>query len=284
MVLEHEFVSKLGLGTVQFGMPYGISNSTGQTAVAEVSSILQLAKSIGVNLIDTAISYGNAEEVLGENDLTFFNVVSKFNLLKEGESPIHQLEYSLHSLKIQRLYGFLAHRPKQIIDSPKFWEELLKAKSEGRIQKLGFSLNTPEEFDSLGLNGLKADLIQVPYNFLDRRFEPIMKKCKEDKCEVHTRSTFLQGLFFMTTDSLPPFFDEVKPVINMLQETYKEGLSGALLKFALANQSVDKVIIGVNNSLQLQMNIEQLDSCEIFEDLNFKISENILTPFKWPKF
>ena len=69
---------KIGLGTVQFGIPYGISNQKGQTSVLEVARILTLAKQKGVGIIDTASAYGTAEKVLGQHDLSAFKVVSKF--------------------------------------------------------------------------------------------------------------------------------------------------------------------------------------------------------------
>ena len=58
-------VPQLCLGTVQFGLPYGITNQTGQVPEKEVRSILALAASSGISLLDTAQAYGNAESVLG---------------------------------------------------------------------------------------------------------------------------------------------------------------------------------------------------------------------------
>ena len=57
---------KVGLGAVQFGMDYGISNMHGRTAKDELSKILQFAFKNKVDLIDTASSYGSSENVLGE--------------------------------------------------------------------------------------------------------------------------------------------------------------------------------------------------------------------------
>ena len=70
--------NKIGLGTVQFGMDYGVSNTKGKTPDIEVSKILEYAKKEGLLYIDTAEAYGCSEEVLGRNDLSGFRIISKF--------------------------------------------------------------------------------------------------------------------------------------------------------------------------------------------------------------
>ena len=69
--------SKLGLGTVQWGLNYGVSNIDGVTPPEEVKKILSYAKSCSIDVIDTAREYGDAENVLGENDLSSFNLCTK---------------------------------------------------------------------------------------------------------------------------------------------------------------------------------------------------------------
>ena len=56
---------ELGLGTAQFGFPYGISNRNGQCSLEGVQAILSLAMKHGIKLIDTAASYGDSEAVIG---------------------------------------------------------------------------------------------------------------------------------------------------------------------------------------------------------------------------
>ena len=59
-------MSKLGLGTVQFGMNYGVANETGKINLSEAKKIFQLAKDHNINLIDTAITYGDSQKVIGK--------------------------------------------------------------------------------------------------------------------------------------------------------------------------------------------------------------------------
>ncbi len=109
-----------------------------------------------------------------------------------------------------------------------------------------------------------------------------MVKLKEKGCEVHSRSAFLQGLFFMAANDLPGFFEEVKPVLSELQEN-KKALPGLLLKHCLEQPFIDQVIVGVNNLVQLQENIKDLDGQDALPELKKQIKENILTPSLWPK-
>lgn len=272
---------KLGLGTVQFGLSYGISNKNGKTSDDEVRKILKTAKQKGINVLDSASAYGNAEEVLGENELSDFKLISKFLPPSEGENVENQLKQSLKNLRLENLYGYLAHRPLEVLKHPEQWEELQGFKAEGIVKKIGFSLNEPEELEKLLEKGFMPDLVQVPYNYFDRRFETAIKKLKEEGCEIHTRSTFLQGLFFMDPKKLQDYFAEVKPLLSRLQEI--ELLNGALLKFVLEKPFIDKVITGVENEAQLLQNLQSIEKASSLPNLNETISNNILIPSRWPK-
>lgn len=276
-----EISRKLGLGTVQFGLPYGISNKKGKTPAGEVAKILATAKSYKIDVLDSASAYGSSEEVLGQNDLCSFKMVSKFMPLSMGESISIQLEDSLKKLGLRSLYGYLAHRPMDILEHPEQWKDLQKLKDDDKVKKIGFSLNEPKELEQLLEKGYYPDLVQVPYSYFDRRFEAGIKELKSKGCEIHTRSSFLQGLFFMDPEKLDGFFGEIKPLLTEIQK--KEPLNGALLKFVLEKSFIDKVIIGVENESQLMQNLESLEKAPSLPELENKISENILIPSTWPK-
>lgn len=275
--------SKIGLGSVQFGIPYGVSNEEGQTSSAEVTKILNYATKIGVSVIDTASAYGNAEEVLGRNDLKSFKIISKFMPQEGGDSISVQLEKSLANLKIDSFYGYLAHRPLSLINNQNEWEELLMLKQENRIKKIGFSLNEPRELDLLLNKGMMPDLIQVPYNYFDNRFKDILIDLKGNGCEIHTRSTFLQGLFFTDVQKLPAFFNQVKKNINYLQIKFEDNLSSVLLKYVLSLEFIDVVIIGIENKKQLKNNLVNIENSQLLSPEGFNFSEDVIMPSNWPK-
>jgi len=273
---------KLGLGTVQFGLPYGISNTAGQTTAAEVCSILKAASEHGITVLDTASAYGNAEEVAGKNDLSQFNIVSKYITPSPGKSIREQLQQSLNDLHTEKLYGYLAHRPAEILNDASQWKMLKDSQQQGLVEKIGFSLNTTEELKALLDKNFVPDLIQAPYNYFDNRFEYLIQKLKEKGCEIHTRSAFLQGLFFKDVNTLPSFFEIVKPLIKRVQQQ-THNISGALLHFVASKPFIDKAIIGVENTQQLLINIRDMKLGIELDINNVAIPEQILMPSNWPK-
>src|SRR5690606_20773529 len=173
---------------------YGISNKSGQTPLEEVTKIMDSCKKYGIRYIDTATAYGAAEELLGNTDLKDYRVVSKYLPVEHGNTIEAQLTKSLNRLNIPALYGYLAHRPQDLLEHLEQWDELKSLQSSGKIEKIGFSLNRVHELEDLLSKGLQPDLIQVPFNYFDNRFEKLMVELRNSGCEIHTRSTFLQGL------------------------------------------------------------------------------------------
>ena len=111
---------KLVLGTVQFGLPYGIANQVGQVSLAEGTSILQLATACGIDTLDTAIAYGESEQRLGQIGVKGWQIVSKLPPIPDGTAqPIRWVETevasSLQNLNVSSLYGLLLHRPLQLL-------------------------------------------------------------------------------------------------------------------------------------------------------------------------
>lgn len=276
-----EKIQKIGLGTVQFGIPYGISNQKGQTSSDEVEKILKTARKKKIQIIDTASAYGNAEKVLGQQDLSSFKIVSKFMPPEGSETLADQLDRSLQNLKIDSLYGYLAHRPKHLAEHLSIWEELKSLKEKKLVMKIGFSLNEPEELELLLKKNIQPDIVQVPFNYFDRRFQELMISLKEQGCEIHTRSAFLQGLFFMDIDQLDSYFNPLLLAIENLQKNV-DNLPGALLSFVLSQPFIDNVIIGVENNKQFIQNLDSLATLSSLPKLTTKIPESILIPSNWP--
>ncbi len=278
---------KLGLGTVQFGLDYGISNDGGKPNIEEVQRILKVAKDSGIEILDTAAGYGDSESVLGACKGDFdFKIVTKFMGSKNAMELRQQLAGSLKRLECTRVYGYLAHRPLELIEYPELWLTLQEIKKEGVVQKVGFSLNTLDEFEKLKVVFEQQgypDLVQVPFNYFDDRFVEIMKKLKSKGCEIHARSAFLQGLIFMNPDGLSDRFEEVKFDIQQLQNRFGSSLSGVMLKYVLNKEFIDRVVIGVQNAEQLLMNLAKVKASPEIKPLNKRFSEQVIVPSNWKK-
>lgn len=284
---KSKIISKLSLGTVQFGLDYGISNVSGKTEIEEVSKILKYAYEIGISTLDTASAYGECEEVLGKNDMTQFNVISKFsNTASTRDELFKSLKLTLQNLKIDSIYGYLAHDANSLLKFPVLWDTLQEFKQIGLVQKIGYSLYMPEQLDHLLKLNYMPDLIQIPYNLIDQRFKEHLPILKSYGCEIHARSVFLQGLFFMESEKLSTFFNPIKPLLLQLKRNFADfhTLASFLLNNVLHNPHIDSVVFGVNTEMQLKKNIKSLLAYnnKFKIDWDIKIPDEILLPHKWP--
>jgi aryl-alcohol dehydrogenase-like predicted oxidoreductase len=276
------------LGTVQFGINYGISNSTGKTSVEEVSKILDMACQKGVSMLDTAQAYGSSEEILGKLHQNRFSIVTKLNSrLLNKQSATSLVEESLKKLKVESIHGVLFHSLINSSKDQQAFDELVHLKKKGIIRKVGLSANTLSDLENYTSKFGKPDLLQIPYNIVDKRFEKISIDLHKEGVEIHSRSTFLQGLFFMEISKLSNHFEEVKPFIVKLQNQFREHeeLARFLLTTVLEKNFIDKVVIGVNNSAQLLSNLSNMKLQTDFLNKNAlpKLSDNILNPSLWSK-
>jgi aryl-alcohol dehydrogenase-like predicted oxidoreductase len=290
---------KIGLGTVQFGLNYGINNTAGKVNKDAARNIINdYYKAAKSPLFDTAEAYGNSEQVLGEifkelNINANSLIISKFS---KNITTVSQLRTSFQNtidkLQVEQLYGFLAHDANTLIENPEIYNELIGYKKIGYIRKIGVSSYYPEQVQWLTRHKISLDLIQIPYNILDRRFEAFLKQFKNASIEIHTRSAFLQGLFFREINSLSSHFDLAKNKIRDIQNIAKSinlSLSKLLLIFCLKQKFIDKVIIGVDSEKHLHNNFIAEDDINKFNKIASKIDFEepvdleIILPFNWPK-
>ncbi len=274
--------SKLVLGTVQFGLQYGV-NSAGRPSEQAVKSILAEASKGGITTLDTSSAYGNSEEILGEcfTPDEDFKIVSKY---PQGEISVKDMfDGSLKRLKKDILYGYLLHHFEVYEENPKIWDEFVALKESGKVQKIGFSLYWPKELDFILKNGSPFNLIQVPFNIFDKKFLPYMKQLHENGVEIHVRSTFLQGLFFKDRNALPEKLLPMKKYLLQLDEFSKKtglSISEIALNYNLQNPYIDGVLIGVDNMEQLQTNLLSIKDTPINIEIDVKEQE-LLNPSNW---
>lgn len=283
-------IRKIILGTVQFGLDYGINNKSGKVSSEEVDSILSLAYASGIRCLDTSYAYGESEFSIGDslikNPLAF-NIVSK---CPKTDSAIEILfAESLIRLRKDKLYGYLVHNFDFYQSNPKIWDAFKMLKSQGKISKIGFSIYTVDQLQFLLDNNVQFDLIQFPYNIFDRQFDPYLEKLKRNGVEIHTRSVFLQGLFFKEPNLLQGNLVELKSDLMALQlycQSRKIQIHELALNYVVANPSIDGVLIGVDNVTQLKKNINALKLQIHPEDIEFvnsiQINESsLLNPVNW---
>lgn len=256
-------LSKLGIGTAQFGMTYGINNTSGIPGENELKKIFDLLIDNDINTFDTAHGYGNSEERLKPLLFNGANVISKFPPINNCKELDSHLQESLKRLGLNQLYAFLAHDSDSLITHPELWFELCRFQEKGLIKKKGYSLYYPEQLSTLIRAGLVPDIIQIPYNLLDRRFSQSIEKLKLLGTEIHVRSIFLQGLYLVDINNLPTQLNHIAPELKKLHNFARDqniNMLDLALNFAIENPFIDKVIVGVDNEMQLKTNIESISN------------------------
>lgn len=282
---------KLMLGTVQFGLSYGISNKAGKTSPIEVGKILDVALSNDINFFDTAYSYGDSEKVLGQfsDKLKDCKVTSKLPSSKiSNESVSENVKISLANLKRDELYAIYFHNPEDLLsgDGENKFLELMKLKKDKLISKIGISAYCQTEIERV-LSHYDIDIVQVPINLFDQRLleTGYLSKLKQKNIEIHARSIFLQGLFFLNENELPRHFHRVKDLLNKLKnetQNNRSRLLTVLLSFLKNISEIDRMVIGVNNKSQLLEIIDSYQDQIDFSYKDYKINDvEILNPSLW---
>lgn len=275
--------SKLVLGTVQFGCQYGI-NSAGRPTQAMVEDILRTAAAAGISTLDTSSAYGESEQVLGAAHASGeFRIVSKY---PKGATPVREMfGGTLERLGTGSLYGYLLHHFDVYRANKGVWDEFRRLRDAGMTQRIGFSLYSPEELEMLLEDGVDFNLLQVPRNILDRKFDPYLPVLQARGVEVHVRSTFLQGLFFKDRNTLPEKMQPLRKYLLELDEfaaASGHSLEEIALGFNITNPCIAGVLIGVDNVAQLTANVAAASHVPDDGYPVFDVAEQeLLNPVNW---
>ncbi|MBC7427492.1 MAG: aldo/keto reductase [Bacteriovorax sp.] len=286
---------KLILGTVQFGLEYGINNSIGKASREEIFKILNKAYELNIRDLDTSDLYGDALEVLEDYSSEFgdkFNIMSKFILENESETIIGHLNESLKRLSSTSIEGYSFHRFNDYKKLKNLNEISQELKSQGLIKKIGVSLYSNEELE-IAINDPAVDTIQLPFNLFDSDPKKIalLEMAKKLKKEIHVRSIFLQGIFYMDINQLTGNLISFKPALESLHAIRNsEGLSVEDLCFGFVNSfdCIDGIVFGVDTIEQLDRNLMSAQK-NVSEKIKEKILEinnyekGLLNPSKWEK-
>ena len=288
--------NKLAIGTAQFGLDYGVANSEGKAGLSEIEKILTLAQEMGIDTLDTAIAYGDSEANLGKARVETFQVVTKLpplpaDCVNVGSWIRTQIEGSLGRLKLDRVEAVLLHRSSDIIgtQASAYQAALLDLKNAGLCNAVGVSIYAPADLEAIWqhTSRWRPDLIQAPFNVLDRRLltSGWLTHLRQSNIRVHTRSAFLQGLLLMPASKRPAWFAPWTPLLNRwLAWCADHQLSPlqAALQFACAHHSIEKVVVGVDTTTQLREIVQSLTVPFRAPPAEF-VSEdlNLIDPSRW---
>lgn len=250
---------KISVGTVQFGCAYGSFNPRGQVPLNEVNELLSMAEDAGVEMLDTARAYGEAEKVLGKLDApSRFKIVTKCPPLSKESEPAKALKEAFESSKLamgaKYIYGYLLHNADDIV-IPGVFTALKELRDTGQVKNIGLSGYDVNNIKSYCEN-YNLNIVQLPGNILDPWFKKIHLP---DSVEIHVRSIFLQGFLLCNPNELPSHLKKFSNILNDFHhQAAIKGLTPiqAALSPLLNCNKVKNIVIGTDNPRQFSDIVE----------------------------
>jgi len=291
------------VGTVQFGMTYGIANQQGRPSRKEVLEIIKFGYESGICDYDTAAVYGESEEVLGQcfKDLGICNKVNVFTKIKALDNQakkseknykneiVASLDRSLKRLKMDCVAGVLFHREEDV----QHLVLLQMQKQAGKCHTVGVSCGHDPEKVTDFLNTESIEALQLPFNLMDRRHSEagVLEKVHKNGVLSFIRSAFLQGILTMKNDEIPTALANLCSLhlrYTSLAEEAGITLKEMALRFIL-NHPVSKVVIGIESLMQFKENLCFFERGPLPDDLMKAITLTyeqpdpyLITPGLWP--
>ena len=290
------FLSKLCIGTAQFGTDYGIANKNGIVKISEIKKIKKYALLNGIRTIDTAQAYGVVEKRLNKIGINEFTTLSKLPITEPSKNRkkwvLDNIKKSLKILNKKYFHAVFVHNTNYLYDKDggEIYKGLVIAQKKGLVKNIGVSTYTIEEIKLIIKNFKKFNIIMLPYNIIDLRplKSKIFEKLYKLNIEIHTRSVFLQGLLLLNEKKMPKKFYKWSKIFNSIKKISKKfGLSRyeICLRYVLSNPFIDKVLVGTDNFSQLKklVNISKKGNIKIKNrDIKSSNDINLLNPSKWP--
>lgn len=261
-------VARLALGTAQLGMPYGIANRRGPPGRRAALSILAQAHEAGIEWLDTAPVYGEAEALVGRflrsgNGTAAMRVCTKLPGLRADLSAAQVravatrcVERSRRVLNRDTIDLYLLHQSADLRRHGAALADCLGEFSRrGWIRRYGASVYAPAEARA-AIDGGLGQGIQYPFNLLDRRF--VTSGCaaalRAAGSLSFARSPLLQGVLGLAPAQLPVPVSAAGRYLRALSAVvapYRMSTVAAAIAFAAQESGADWIVAGVEHPEQV---------------------------------
>ena len=297
-------MSRITLGTAQFGSDYGISNKLGKPNQKTIYDILDFSVKNGINTFDTAAGYGDSEEILGkffstEKNNFMPNIMTKISRINPNKDNFDKIfmkiensvKNSKKKLFNENITNYLLHNPDDMYNE-NVVKSLVKLKEKNLIKNIGVSTYTEKHVQKF-LEIPEFDVIEIPFNIFDTKLmnNGFLRELVNERKIIFARSIFLQGLFFIKSNNLPPHLKIAEKYLKKLYEIsneFKINITKLALTFVRDIEEIDSLILGVNNVEQIKMNLEIMDSEKLDDGIKeiilkkfSKVPDEIINPSKW---
>ena len=277
---------RLVIGSANFTQKYGADSI--KIKHSEIKKILNLARKNGIYKIDTAEAYINKKDVFKNIDkkFKFYTKITPNLRWISLEFCQKQLEEHFKIFNNNKIETILFHDVKVLFAKSglKIFKNLEKLKKKKYFQKIGLSIYDTQCLSYI-ISNYDFDVVQCPYNILDRRIltSGWFEKLKSKGIEIHIRSIFLQGLLVNKIVYKKQYFKKWKKKFSEWFSWLEDNnISPIDYCFSdLLNYDFDKIIIGINNSKNLEevINFKTINKNKM---INFSISDKkLIDPRNW---
>jgi len=312
-VMEYHFfkklkISRLGIGTVQFGIDYGINNKTGQVPYSDILKIFETALRNRANFIDTSRVYGTSEENIGRalNEIDAvddFILCTKLDISEDyyeqsDKAVLGEVKDSLYKsmefFGVETLPLYLLHRPEhRTFRDGLIWSFLKEEVSKGTIGHLGVSIARGPSEAIACFEDPAVEAIQIPYNVFDARWDRagVLAYASERGIAVFNRSSYLQGLLLMPIEEVPEHVSEsirYKKSLNRIAAEAGLNVKEMVLRYVFSVREIASTIIGIDSQAQFEENLWIYEKGPLDGELIKRIKEAfgevpeyIVNPFLW---
>lgn len=285
------------LGSVQFGLSYGISNSAGQPSRDTVFETLDTAWDCGIRILDSAQAYGQANSIISDyhqcQEKRFFIINKIMRHPEDPEKVLSSLSREMDMLKIDKFHCIMIHHarsvPHSLTDS---FFEILKDRFTNLV---GLSIETPDEYHMLK-NRFSFNIVQLPLNIFNQKFihDSFLEELKKNHVEIHARSAFLQGLALGNPALSPAYLESLVSKVRRFQqdcELHEISTAAACLLYILEKETVDHIVTGAQNPHQLEEIVSSLQESYKFKQQEKRLpwknyacdNFDLVHPSCWPK-
>lgn len=294
---------KLCLGTVQFGLDYGVFD-TPKKDPDYCIKCLDFATQNGIDAIDTATAYGTAEYITGQflekksipREKLYISTKHLPNILDECKPEEYvdeirkNLQKSLTTLHTDYVDAYYFHSSRYAFQ-PELLAAISQMQKEGLARKVGVSVYYPNEalmcFDNENIN-----CIQAPYSIFDHRMKKadVFDHGYKKGFNIDVRTVFIKGLIRLHEDEIPEHLAKAKPILRKLDDICRRtGFSRIELAMGYVKRepTINHLVFGIRTLEQLKEDIDSFHKSipeEIYKEMDIEfadISADLVVPSLW---
>ena len=279
------FEKKICIGTVKFGLKYGLNNIK-KIHIDEISKIFKYLNKSKIKFLDTAPSYGNSQKIIGKIKKKNFDIISKIYLKDVNTNIEANLKKTIIDLKSKKIYALLIHNSEILLkkEAYKIYKQLIFLKKKKLVKKIGISVYNPDVLKKI-VSKYKFDIIQFQGNAIDRRFlnRKNLDHYKSLGIELHVRSIFLQGV--LLKNKVPRKLVNSKKILNKFYNYMKKNNINPLdfcLSFILQFKQIDKIVVGIDNLKNLSqiISFKKIKKNHLIKNFSSD-KQTLIDPRKW---